>query len=1360
MLDRYDRTRSVVSVGLLAVLVVPVVWNAAIWVRLGTPDVVLGGVVETIAPVAVAGVVALLATSVDVDVRNLPRPDRESAFSVVFSVLMVTSMVGGVAFVGTQPFGGSEHEGTVKAESPDDHVVYSGSSDNTVKALDAETGDEIWTSTAHSDSVEGVSSSPSGDVVYSSAHDNTVKALDAETGDEIWSSSAHSDWVSSVSPSPSGGVVFSGSADDTVKALDAETGDEIWSSNTHSDTVEGVSSSPSGDVVYSASSDYTVKALDAETGATLWTSGHSTTVYTASPSPSGDVVYIGTSDGEVKALGAETGDEIWSSNPPGYFANMYEVSPSPSGGVVYSGSFDEEIYALDTGTGDTIWSSSVHGSRARTVSASPNGGVVYSGSNDNTVKALDAETGDEIWTSTAHSDAVGAVSGESPYASPESTYTFDGWEDTAPLLRAVDQNGDPVHNATIEAWSVDVDQVSDEIEDKEAEAERILDEVENVEPEDFRPPQEVDITYGDLTDLFDGDQPDGVYPTAHTEGDMGIAGWADTHDLIPRLEFESGETVYLYAWDATEGANMGLTSDGVTSEHYGAIADDPTFTITKLGPSGETMDHHNVTSTSGEAYSGGVWPASYEHDYATADLPDGYYMVEVAESDAPGYVIKVGEATDVLTSELRDEADQLTEQAEMLQSYLGEDTLMRDRVNATKTLVKMHHEQDGIPPIDMSKMDYGDGYVNPGLAPSGSDPTDLEPNRQEYFPDVSGSEIYLQGYKGPDVGIDDFEDQDAQDIMELAQSVDGTIYASTEPKRVDLSEYDDPNNATIEVELHKFGGGLNPDIETHENRLQDLADQLLNDSTAELESAFRDLVGDLNLDDLTEGELKDRFEELEERFETNTDLEERIEELRGEIENPDDMTEEELREQLEDMERAIQEERADDLQDVVEQNQDLKYRVEELTGELESVENASDEDLQAQLAAMEQALADMEQGMESGPPNFDIVDGALSGEVPFMDALDEDATAVILHYEDGSSRTLSDDYWSVESGGLLDDGDTVVVDEFPVPDDRAVADVDVRAVSQAGAIGQGGGSALNPAFEGEIPDVDAIDVSTLRPGVDESVGIVARSSDDSFGATEGAQVYGPDGSELNVTQNNERVRFTPETAGTHTVRLTYSNDIGGEFTETFRISAKESPTSNPATLRVTDGIGGDLVLAGDGLESGSLDMSGDEVDIVAQAPGDESPSTLDIRAEQLRVDAMNVNVVQGSDQRSVDRHVSLRVYANFDAENALVHRDAGQPITASEDTRYGMFETRKSDSGDTHQLVETYTEADGTTTVQVNRNPSIFDRALYQLAIWGVGLPLSTTPIAPSDAILTMNTYTPAVDEATPGEVVSESAAI
>jgi len=139
----------------------------------------------------------------------------------------------------------------------------------------------------------------------------------------------------------------------------------------------------------------------------------------------------------------------------------------------------------------------------------------------------------------------------------------------------------------------------------------------------------------------------------------------------------------------------------------------------------------------------------------------------------------------------------------------------------------------------LDAFDYGHGYVNPGLQIHRQDINDQKTDRVR-DPNVAGSEIYLQGYRGPDVGIDDFEDQNVTDIMEAASNVDEPIYASKKPKRVDMSEIEDPDNATIEVTLQKFDSGLNPDVVSMRNETERLKNQLLNQSTAELESLFRD----------------------------------------------------------------------------------------------------------------------------------------------------------------------------------------------------------------------------------------------------------------------------------------------------------------------------------------------------------------------------------------------------------------------------------------------------------------------------------------------------------------------------------------
>jgi len=190
-----------------------------------------------------------------------------------------------------------------------------------------------------------------------------------------------------------------------------------------------------------------------------------------------------------------------------------------------------------------------------------------------------------------------------------------------------------------------------------------------------------------------------------------------------------------------------------------------------------------------------------------------------------------------------------------------------------------------------------------------------------------------------------------------------------------------------------------------------------------------------------------------------------------------------------------------------------------------------------------------------------------------------------------------------------------------------------------------------------------------------------RSSAEGYGGAESATVYGPDGQTLNVTRNDERFRWTPEQTGTHTIRLTYSNTIGGEFTETVRVGVEENPASTPPTVRVTDGIGGNLLLAGDGLESGSISVDGANAKVVAQAPGDNAPSSLDIHAEQLAVDSMDVSVVMGTDRArstATSHSVSGRTSAS------RTHSYSDSPASRSRRTnrhRSGAFETRTSESG-------------------------------------------------------------------------------
>ena len=105
-------------------------------------------------------------------------------------------------------------------------VVYVGSRDNGLYALDASTGDLLWRYETGGNVYLESSPAVSGGVVYVGSRDNRLYALDASTGDLLWRYETGGSVVSS--PAVSGGVVYVGSREAYLYALDASTGDLLW----------------------------------------------------------------------------------------------------------------------------------------------------------------------------------------------------------------------------------------------------------------------------------------------------------------------------------------------------------------------------------------------------------------------------------------------------------------------------------------------------------------------------------------------------------------------------------------------------------------------------------------------------------------------------------------------------------------------------------------------------------------------------------------------------------------------------------------------------------------------------------------------------------------------------------------------------------------------------------------------------------------------------------------------------------------------------------------------------------------------------------------------------------------------------
>ena len=154
-------------------------------------------------------------------------------------------------------------------------------------------------------------------VVYVGSFDHNVYALDAETGSAVWASPFPTGGVIYGSPTVANGVVYIGSGNNEFYAIDAQTGQQLWTCSVGG----AIKNSPAivGDVVYFASDDGKVYARDARTGDSIWTFttdplGSADTGICASPIIAGTTLYIGTNGSRFYAINATDGDLKWVSD--------------------------------------------------------------------------------------------------------------------------------------------------------------------------------------------------------------------------------------------------------------------------------------------------------------------------------------------------------------------------------------------------------------------------------------------------------------------------------------------------------------------------------------------------------------------------------------------------------------------------------------------------------------------------------------------------------------------------------------------------------------------------------------------------------------------------------------------------------------------------------------------------------------------------------------------------------------------------------------------------------------------------------------------------------------------------------------
>jgi outer membrane protein assembly factor BamB len=293
-------------------------------------------------------------------------------------------------------------------------TVYVAQANGQVFAMDAETGDTIWTYPVIEQRSGGLLSgcSPSApadgpffaapavgqEFVFLGSGGEQARSLfrqgENRSGLRVLNKLGTLQWEyrgtrdrTVASPTLSGDTVYLPSSDNNCYAVDLgtreprwvfETGNWVWASPLVVD-----------DTVYIASMDHNLYAVDEESGTEKWRFEKPTGSLPAAPVLVDDVLYFGSLNGYVYAIEAENGALTWERQ----VAGGIWATPWIEDNVLYLGTLEGNIYALDTADGAEVWQRQVDGE----IRGSPAyvDGVLYFGSENGRLYAFAADDGTE-----------------------------------------------------------------------------------------------------------------------------------------------------------------------------------------------------------------------------------------------------------------------------------------------------------------------------------------------------------------------------------------------------------------------------------------------------------------------------------------------------------------------------------------------------------------------------------------------------------------------------------------------------------------------------------------------------------------------------------------------------------------------------------------------------------------------------------------------------------------------------------------------------------------------------------------------------------------------------------------------------
>lgn len=241
----------------------------------------------------------------------------------------------------------------------------------------------IWTFKCE-DEIRGTPSYLDG-VLYIGSYDHNMYALEASNGKFIWKYAADGGIVSK--PVAHENNLYFGSADFNVHAISIRNGKKVWVQATDGP----IYSSPhiAEEHLFIGSDDEYLHVMNLMAGREAWRVSLGSRVR-SSPVVVGDLVYVGSENGEIQCYNF-SGDIKWRTAAK----RAVTASPHYEENVIYITSLDSFLYAIDAKNGWVIWRFRMENGSISTPTTHEN--FVFAGSTDNHMYCVNIKSSKKVW---------------------------------------------------------------------------------------------------------------------------------------------------------------------------------------------------------------------------------------------------------------------------------------------------------------------------------------------------------------------------------------------------------------------------------------------------------------------------------------------------------------------------------------------------------------------------------------------------------------------------------------------------------------------------------------------------------------------------------------------------------------------------------------------------------------------------------------------------------------------------------------------------------------------------------------------------------------------------------------------------